>query len=424
MDNKIKWGCIQPLTGGMYIGAKEAIGHDAEWIISYPGTNSTKYDKNGNVTSVGNEYNLTQWLKKNNCMVPYFTFSHRMFEDVNLDEVELTLTDGPEQTSPNFTDLDIVLAVPVCSGLSMVTTASETTKDTRNCNMLFLAKYTLSVIQPKVYIFENAPTLMGTKGDEVRNKLEEIALANKYSLLYYKTDTVLHDNCQVRPRTFVIFQKWETESQEPFTLDFQNNTIDLMEYLNRIPVEATQQIPFKLSPLNIALLEFSKQKYGENWRNISHKRPMIDLVNTNDYDSFIECVKNMNTLTEAEKNKLYKFIDHVQYKKSLGLNFMSIDIIVPKKTVPSIQFKCIYSILHPIEDRLLTVRECLHFMGMPNDFELLGNIELNYAQIGQNVPVKTAKFIVDQVVKHMYDTREVGSNVKYINNIKQTIEKI
>ena len=45
MDNKIKWGCIQPLTGGMYIGAMQAIGHSAEWILSYDGLDAVKKTK-------------------------------------------------------------------------------------------------------------------------------------------------------------------------------------------------------------------------------------------------------------------------------------------------------------------------------------------------------------------------------------------
>ena len=34
VGNKIKWGIIQPLTGGMYIGARNAIGHAADFILS------------------------------------------------------------------------------------------------------------------------------------------------------------------------------------------------------------------------------------------------------------------------------------------------------------------------------------------------------------------------------------------------------
>ena len=45
MAKKIKWGIIQPLTGGMYIGARNAIGCPADFILSYPGLDDIKIDK-------------------------------------------------------------------------------------------------------------------------------------------------------------------------------------------------------------------------------------------------------------------------------------------------------------------------------------------------------------------------------------------
>ena len=45
--NKIRWGAIQPLTGGMYIGTEQAIGNKAEWIISFPGFCDCKLDESG-----------------------------------------------------------------------------------------------------------------------------------------------------------------------------------------------------------------------------------------------------------------------------------------------------------------------------------------------------------------------------------------
>ena len=61
----IKWASIQPLTGGMYLGAEQAIGHPAEWILSYKGLSDIKKDENGNITVAGNEYNLINYLTKN-----------------------------------------------------------------------------------------------------------------------------------------------------------------------------------------------------------------------------------------------------------------------------------------------------------------------------------------------------------------------
>ena len=58
----MKWAAIQPLTGGMYIGAEEAIGHPAKYILSYPGVGDAQFDEDGNVKSAGNEYNLMKYL--------------------------------------------------------------------------------------------------------------------------------------------------------------------------------------------------------------------------------------------------------------------------------------------------------------------------------------------------------------------------
>ena len=63
-------------------------------------------------------------------------------------------------------------------------------------------------------------------------------------------------------------------------------------------------------------------------------------------------------------------------------------------------------------------------MGMPHDFELHGDIACNYKKIGQNVPVKTAEWIVKEclrVLTLLNEPRDNSSNVSYIDNVKKTI---
>ena len=133
----MKWGCLQPLTGGMYLGAEQALGCPASWIISYPGLDSMKV-KDGKIISAGNEYSLLEYLKKKDRSVPYFNFCHGMFEYKAINEVEIVAKDSVVD-HPDFEDLDIVVGVPVCSGLSQATIAGQETKQSRNCNMRFLA---------------------------------------------------------------------------------------------------------------------------------------------------------------------------------------------------------------------------------------------------------------------------------------------
>ena len=134
MKKQIKWGCIQPLTGGMYIGALNSIGHHAEWILSYDGLDSV-VEKDGKIVSAGNEYNLRQWLKKNNADIPYYQIMNRaMFAD-DIYTTDISIHKDGIESKPDYSDIDLVVAVPVCSGLSMATRGSSDTKTSRNCNM-------------------------------------------------------------------------------------------------------------------------------------------------------------------------------------------------------------------------------------------------------------------------------------------------
>lgn len=433
MARQIKWGCIQPLTGGMYIGALEAIGHHAEWIISYDGLDAFKTNKDGEITSAGNEYNLRQWLAKQpgGDKVPYYQISNRkMFDaDTSNTSVEMHLGDN-YGVQPDYEGMDLVVAVPVCSGLSVVTSANDDTKNARNCNMLWIAHYTLNVIKPKMYIFENAPTLVGGRGVDIRRSLERMAKRAGYSVLYYKTDTVLHHNCQRRPRTFIIFTQWRNGYEQlPPAFDYENDRMTVPEFFDTISENASQQVPVASHIQNYATIDYIVSKHGEDWADaIEDKINVIQhVIKSGEYEDFMRFIDASSKYTDAEKAKVKKYYQHIFDKTSVGLNYYGEDACLFKKYFPSVQFKTIRSMIHHSGRRFCTVREFLSLMGMPEDFELYGDAS-NLPKIGQNVPVKTAKFIVSQAVEAINDwdkvQREMGFNVMLQDNIKPSIQVI
>ena len=419
----IKWGCIQPLTGGMYIGALEAVGHDAEWILSYDGLTDVKYDKNGEITVAGNEYNLLDWMKRNGHDVPYYVIKNRKMFDQNVSVLDPYICLNGEEAKPDYNDLDLVVAVPVCSGLSMSTRGKEETLIARNCNMEWLAFYTLNVIKPKIYIFENAPTLIGSRGDEIRNSLEQIAYKAKYSVLYYKTDTMYHHNCQKRPRTFVIFMKWEYDDIElPYTFNFEHETISVPEFFDKISPDASMMKPVTSKEYNYMAIAFLKHKYGENWMDDIQGNLIRYLYQHKLFDEFRNFIYEAPGFTDTEKQRTVKYIDHIDYKLGIGMNYYGNDVCLFKEVFPSVQFKNIPSMLHYSGKRFCTIREYLSLMGMPEDFILYGN-ESNWPKIGQNVPAGTAKFIVEQAINVIENwgmsSRDPKSNVIIQDNIKK-----
>ena len=268
-NETLKWAAIQPLTGGMYLGAEKFLGHPAEFILTFPKFADPKYDKEGNVSTAGNEYHLLSYLKKKNRLPNVKIFNRAPFKNDMSVDVELMNHDlWTTSNEINLNDIDVVVAVPVCSGLSTATRATQEVLDERNSNMLWIAHYTLKKIQPKIYIFENAPTFWTERGDRVRQQFEELAKETDYSIAYYKTDTKYHDNCQKRPRTFIIFFKKDYCPK----MNFEHIEVDAEEYLSRISENASQQIPLSIRKVNFInefCINYLKEQYGDDWREIA-----------------------------------------------------------------------------------------------------------------------------------------------------------
>lgn len=430
--NDIRYAVLQPLSGGMYFAAEEAIGHPAEFIISYPGFDSVKLDKDGSIIDTGNEYNLIKYLEKHDRMVPYYQFDRSPFQSDMDSEVRL-LRGGLEVSHPDYSNIDLVISVPVCSGLSAATRASEETLDARNNNMLFLAKYTLETIRPRIYIFENAPRLtnMSPLSKSVRAKLESFALDFGYKVAYYKTDTQLHDNCQRRPRTFVIFFSDEVARDGVPQLGFESKHISVEELMSRIPKNSSDPMNVSLSQsfTDIMIIDYIKSLYGKDWKDkISSSTLLCDVINNNKLDDLISLADKCDKADEDQKKRFIHNMNRIKSKLADGKSFYTISPIYMKNnTLPACTFKTIPCTIHYKEDRIYTLREWLTSMGMPYDFEMYGDINRVFPKIGQNVPVRTAQFVISETLAAISnkDSQRINENGAILfDNISKTTKRL
>lgn len=428
MNKDIRWACMQPLTGGMYLGFENAIGHPAEFIISYSGLNEHRPSKTaGKRGHCGNEYNLMQYLNKTGRAVPRYEFSHGMFEMKNCKDVQFK--DG---SYPLFDDIDILCAVPVCSGLSALTTTDDNQKDIKNCNMKFLAEYAVKVIQPKIYIFENAPGFMSEKGAELRKYFEELACNYKYSLTYFKTDTKYHHNCQRRTRTFVMFVKWSDNRQyerSPETPYYEDIQLTLKDILSQIPNDATYQdsLPAPLYE-NETYIAYIKERYPDDWRNWFEGDVMNKIIAQGMLDDFRKWCETTDNVDRKFADRMIRHIDHIIECKSEGRGWWSAPPKYYKTLSPAVQARTVYAMIHPWEDRLCSERDMLTLMGMPYDFEMYGDFMSDGVKIGQNVPVRTAEWIANIAVKTLdyintdrdsYNDADVHHGARFYDNTKK-----
>lgn len=428
---EIKWGCIQPLTGGMYLGAEKAIGHKAEWIISYPGLTDEIKDKDGTVIDAVNELNLVQYLTKHDRMPNYYLMNRTYLDaDEMLSDKEYkpNYTLNGVEATPDFNNIDIVVAVPVCAGLSMASTANADRKDQCNAQMIWMANFALKTIKPKVYIFENAPTLMSDRGDSVRDQLETIAFENGYTCVYYKTDTKYHHNCQKRPRTFVYFFKNRNGEKFIPEFNYERDTLTVEEFFDAMPTLREND------PMNVTLentvnvdipIEYLCLRFGTNWRN----NVSGDLTNLMAYDKN-ERKLFLNWLRDSKYDEKYynwyvRYFNHIDEKLADKKGWWSTTAkYFANHLIPACMYKNVPIVVHHKENRLYTLREWLYTMGHPTDFDMIGKPWNFFRKCGQNVPARTAQWIVSEAVRIVSDydtlpTVDNGNNVAYFDNTKQ-----
>lgn len=342
----MKWIAVQPLIGGMLFGAKEALGTWPQYIISQ---------------GTPNEEHLNNYLNKKEANIPYVLMDseYKEFIDKNIKFEE---------------DIDIVVGVPVCSGLSLANCSTLGSKARgsdaeQNNNMYNMAQFSLSKIKPKCYIFENAPGLYTKMGSPVANKLYKIGKKLGYSFSLIKTDTFLHGIPQYRKRTFGIF--WKSENA-PLLNYYNKENKGLEEYLKKIK---NNDCP--INKLNDDLYyKYLFNKFKHNFRKelLKYKTGMNTITRLNLWDDF-EVFCKENNYENGIKTK-----NHVIKKLNDGKNYWDSSMLLFGNYVNAVIGKSMNKLLHPIEERFLSIRELMHLMGLPEDFELI-NPKKNYNHI-------------------------------------------
>ena len=292
--------------------------------------------------------------------------------------------------------LDFVVAVPPCSALSSLNCKS--CADYESVNFLYdTSHYVLKNIKPTVLVGENAPGLSQPKGIPVKQKLMEIAEEFGYSFSMFFTTTSLHGIPQNRQRTFYFFTK---NDKAPIHKYYHNIPMPLEDYLGWIPKDATYQDVYvqKEQLTDNFFWRFLREELGPDYRQIMHdrnRRSVLSYCRRTDgafekLISFLEREKAPDKVLEKAKYAQQKF------NAGGGLWDASPNIFI--NTINALQGRLFQAAVHPLQDRWYNVREYMHLMGLPHDFQLVNE---NYGQICQNVPVCTAADMVREATRIM-----------------------
>lgn len=369
----MKHACIVPLIGGSAIGSENAFGSRPDYLLSYS-------------PFVSNDSHLVAYYEKE---VPYL------------------LLDKNERAPHR---VDVISTICPCAGMSTLSHGYGDHND-NNRWLIETTKYVLGELKPEVLWGENAPGFAAKIGDTFRNEMRKIGKENDYTMSVYRTKTLLHGGPQVRERSFYFF--------------WRGTRVPILNWFNRPhskieDVISGVQSNFQMEPINKKTPSKDDPYYEFILKHIhsgiSH-REFHDIIEPQN-------ARNSNLLSYIER-KGYDYLQVADWmsvngyekevekckrrdeKLKAGLNIMRRGTMVPKDYIGAFVGHYPFGLTHPYEDRYITYREAMTIMGLPSDFELIDASVNNVNHICQNVPVKTAEDMANEVKAYLNNERQM-----------------
>ncbi|NHN27084.1 DNA cytosine methyltransferase [Flavobacterium jejuense] len=274
---------------------------------------------------------------------------------------------------------------PPCQGFS---TSNTKTRNSENKNNSLFWEYIRQVkeLTPEWFVFENVEGIKsfdnGTVIERLKEEFEKLGYKTKWNVLT-ASDYGVPQN---RNRFFMIGNRLNIEFEFPKKhkkivtvkdaledLPQLNNgdSFDFLEYKNLNPNSYAKLMRGKSKKVSqnyvsknrdYVIERYKHIKPGENWKAIP-KELMTNYTDTNNCHSGI-----------------YKRLDP---------DSPSVVIANYRKNM----------LIHPFENRGLSVREAARIQSFPDDFIFKGNLSFQQQQIGNAVPPLLAKAIFEQIIK-------------------------
>lgn len=408
------WAVIQPLIGGMCIGAERAFGSKPKYVIDYDNiANSNMYVEYINDIKGGD--------------VP-----HLIFDGGHLSGAATFQTEEMTNTFNSIKDVDVVVAVPICSGLSTANTSKTRGADAvQNLNQLGITEFALDVIKPKCYIYENACQLLADSALTLRHKLEDLGREYGYVTHYVFVNTENYGIPQSRKRSFVIMYRADVLSRN------EDGELTLPVYENKgIKHEGLTnwfQRWYDIDKANGAdtsretavnffqmYVESKGQTIYDYCKDVA---PLVEMsiIKKGEFPEFKEWYTGVyndimnNADPEDPKNpkvvwagRWMGYINKIQERLDTNRPwYHGFEVTLPakKNTCGSIFARSMASLYNTATGHTVTSRDGMRLMGMPEDFPCptIKNEDpqhgANLALIGQNVPTCTAEWWCTQVRK-------------------------
>lgn len=291
---------------------------------------------------------------------------------------DITQINYEEHIKPLLGDkqIDVIVGGPPCQGMSL--SGPRKFEDPRN--KLYLSYIRLvQEIQPKAFVIENVPGLVGLFGGQIKDSIIEKFTKMGYRIEYKIMCSADYGVPQSRRRVVFVGTKvgsFEYPAVNPSVVSCSMALSDLPTLEDELGEDVSA---YAMSPQN-------------PYQQLMRKRS--DVVLNHVAASHSDKVRKIISLVPDGGN--YKDLPE-EYRGSRNFH-VAWTRFASDKPAPTIDTGHRHH-FHYKYNRVPTVRECARLQSFPDDFKFLGNKTQQFRQVGNAVPPLMAQAIAEQVMK-------------------------
>lgn len=278
--------------------------------------------------------------------------------------------------------VDLVAGGPPCQGFSIQRIGGDS--DERNFLVFDFARFVVG-LRPKVFLMENVPGILGSRGKRIASKFEEKLTEAGYEVRNALVNAADYGVPQIRKRVF--FYGWQRRFLPPFQFPKPSLAPEsygtVLQTIGELPSPPANYRPYPGDPLHRRIKLSPK-----NMERLRHVPP------GGGFESL-----PVELRVNAHRNGAAK-IGHRYVYGRLAPGAPAATITARFDSFTRGRFA------HPSEDRNITLREGARLQTIPDDFRFEGTQEEVAALIGNAVPPLLAEVIGGSIRRYLADTAE------------------
>lgn len=326
--------------------------------------------------------------------------------DIREEAIKRRIREAIKQKTRRKT-VDVVIGGPPCKGFSIENKMTRHMKNPMN-HLVMQFVDMIRRLEPAAFVMENVPGIWAMQ----RGKVVKTLLSEFKSLGYHNADAWLLNAAdygvpQLRKRAFLIGSKSRIPIEKPKKTHGTNS--EIKENPKLLPYVKLVETIGDLPRISVGKSHASTDEYTqppENYYQEEMRRRSTKVTNHVVTINSPQVIKRIKTVPPGgnwenipvrlmKVNGKYSKIEmvHSMIYKRLLKNEPSITITNFRKGM----------IIHPTQDRILSVREAARVQSFPDDFLFEGGLSKQQQQVSDAVPAKLAKKVGDVILIHLHD---------------------